>query len=270
MKSSARTFSIRALTAFVILCSLLLGPSPAPDVMGVQEWRAHPPVLEAFHPVETLTYAVSWSKILTAGTAVMQVRAEPLPDGREGMVLLLAGRTTGILDKVYPVRDLVRSVFDPLTLRSHSYSLVESYGRKKRLRTLVFDHGRNTVVFTQDNEPPRTLTVPEGVQDALSALYYLRTRKVFTADKPIVIDVHDSGKNWSIEVHTLGREKVKTPAGEFETIKIKTRPLYEGVFTGKGEAFFWLTDDERKVPVLMKSIIKVGSFVFTLKDVRPR
>ncbi len=51
-----------------------------------------------------------------------------------------------------------------------------------------------------------------------------------------------SGKNWSVEVQTLGREKVTTPAGEFATIKVRTFPKYEGVFMNKGEIFIWLTD----------------------------
>jgi hypothetical protein len=37
----------------------------------------------------------------------------------------------------------------------------------------------------------------------------------------------------------------------------------------KGEIFIWLTDDNRKVPVLMKSTISIGSIVSTLTKIRP-
>ncbi|HWR71635.1 MAG TPA: DUF3108 domain-containing protein [Nitrospirota bacterium] len=271
MSNPVQIPSGRALPALAVSCCLVLGLALVPVVISGQKKTAgpRPTSLEAFQPGETLTYEVSWSRIITAGTAVMQVRAEPLPDGREGIAFLLTGRTTGLLGKVFPVHDLVRSMFDPRTMQSLSYSIAESYGKKRRHRTLVFDHGRNTVVFTQNDEPPRTLAVPTRVQDPLSSLYYLRIQKDFTIGRPIVIEVHDSGKNWSIEVHTLGRETVKTPAGEFAAIKVKTRPTYEGVFLGKGEAFLWLTDDARKVPVLMKSTIRIGSFVFTLTDMKP-
>jgi len=86
--------------------------------------------------------------------------------------------------------------------------------------------------------------------------------------KPITIEVHDSGKNWSVEIQTLGREKMKTPAGEFATIKVRTFPKYEGVFMNKGEIFVWLTDDNRKVPVIMKSTISIGSIVSTLTNMK--
>jgi hypothetical protein len=67
-----------------------------------------------------------------------------------------------------------------------------------------------------------------------------------------------------VEVETLGRETVKTPAGKFSTIKVRTFPKYEGVFMNKGEISIWLTDDSRKIPVLMKSTIAIGSIVSTL------
>ena len=228
-----------------------------------------PPGIAAFKAGETLTYDVSWSKILTAGTAIMQVKEETLPDGRPGFTFLLTGRTTGRLDKIFPVNDTVQSVFDPQIMESLSYSLRQSHGKRTMRRKVVFDHARKKAVSTQNDDAPKTLDIPEQVQDGLSSLYYLRTIEDFTIGKVITVNVFDSNKNWSIEVHTLGRETVKTPAGEYATIKVKTHPLYEGVSLNKGEVTIWLTDDFRKVPVLMKSAITVGSFVFTLTDMKP-
>jgi hypothetical protein len=171
-----------------------------------------------------------------------------------------------VVDKFFPVHDTVESTFDPSMRRSLSYSLKESFGKRKRRRDMVFDHSRNIVVSTLNNDPPETLSVPERVQDGLSSLYYLRTLNDFTIGRIATMEVHDSGKNWSVEIHTLGRETIKTPAGEFAAIKVKTYPKYEGVFMHKGEVFIWLTDDSRKVPLFMKSTLKFGSFVFTLLE----
>ena len=60
-----------------------------------------------------------------------------------------------------------------------------------------------------------------------------------------------------------------TPAGEFATIKFSTFPKYEGAFMNKGEILVWLTDDSRRVPVLMKSTISTGSIVSTLTRREP-
>jgi hypothetical protein len=226
--------------------------------------------IRAFQPGETLTYDISWSKIVTAGTAVMEVKEETLKNGRAALKFTVTGRSAGLVDKVFPVNDTVQSVFDPLIMESLSYSLKQSHGRRKVRRELFFDHARKKVVSTLNDDAPENLDIPDQVQDALSSLYYLRTFEDFTIGKIITVNVFDSGKNWSIEVYTLGREKVKTPAGEFTTIKVKTHPKYEGVFMNKGEVFIWLTDDGRKVPVIMKSTLTVGSFVFTLTELKPR
>ncbi len=252
------------------LCFLTLGLMFVPRVFSadVKTSAAIPPRIQAFQPGETLTYEISWSKIVTAGTAVMEVKAERLPNGRNVFRFIATSRSVGVVDKVYPVNDRVQSLFDPQIMQSLSFDLSESHGKRKRRRTLTFDHAGRTVVSKLNNDPPHSMTIPERVQDALSSLFYLRTMGDFTNGKTHLIDVHDSGKNWSVEVFTLGREKVKTPAGEFNTIKVKTFPRYEGVFMNKGEIFIWLTDDSRKIPVLMKSTISIGSIMTTLTDMR--
>jgi hypothetical protein len=251
------------------LCFLTLGLMLVLRVVSADErTTASPPRIQAFKPGETLTYRISWSDIVTAGTAVMEVKEEKLPNGKKGLRFIATSRSVGVVDKVYPVKDTVQSLFDPQSMQSLSFNLNENHGKRKRTRTLTFDHAARTVVSTLNNDPPQTMAIPDQIQDALSSLFYLRTMDDFIAGKTHVINVYDSGKNWSVDVITLGREKVKTPAGEFATIKVKTFPRYEGVFMNKGEIFIWLTDDSRKIPVLMKSTISIGSIMTTLTDMK--
>ena len=260
----------RAAWSSAVLFLYALGLAVVPAALSAEETipTSDPQHIQAFEPGETLTYHISWSHIITAGIAIMTVNEDTLSDGRKVSVFTVRGHTTGLVDKFYPVNDRVESVFDPLIMQSLSYSLNENYGRKKRRRVLVFDHAKKTAVSTLNNDPPELVAIPDEAQDALSSLYYLRTREDFSIGKPISINVIDGSKKWSVEVYTLGREQVKTGAGEFSTIKIKTYPKYKGVYRNKGEVFIWLTDDSRKVPVLMKSTLTFGSFVFTLTDMK--
>jgi len=271
MKPLSRSASHLALLKSTVLYVLILGMSLVPVVsMAESHLIASPPSnIEAFFPGETLTYDISWSRAISAGTATMEVKAEKLPDGRDGLKFVVTGRSVGLLDKVYPVNDSVESLFDPQTRESLSYRLRESYGGKKRRRDMAFDRTQNVVVSKLNDDAAETFTVPEHVQDGLSMLYYLRTTESFIVGKIFTIDVHDSKKNWSIEIHTLGREKLQTPMGEFSTIKVKTYPKYEGAFINKGEVFIWLTDDNRRIPLLMKSKLSFGSFVFSLTGMTP-
>ncbi len=246
-----------------IILMLPSGTVSAAESLAASPARSHNP----FNPGERLTYSISWSKIISAGTAVMEVKKEKAGGGREVFRFISTARTIGMVDSVYPVRDTVQSLFDPRTMESMSYSLNQSHGKRKKRRELVFDHEAGEVTFTE-NGRKETVAITRQTQDALSSLYYLRTKRDFIVGTPIVFDIHDGGKNWSVEVYVLGREKLKTPLGEFDTIKVKTYPKYEGVFMHKGEIFIWLTDDSRKVPVLMKSTITIGSIVSTLTEMK--
>jgi hypothetical protein len=260
----------RAATA--ILCVLAPGLMVVHLVFSAEpislDDSSPPAPVQAFLPGETLTYKISWSNIITAGTAVMEVKEETLPDGRKALRFIASSRSVGLVEAVYPVRDRVESLFDPQIMQSLSFNLSESHGKKKRRRSLIFNHANRTVVSRLNDDPPKTLPIPDPVQDALSSLFYLRMQDDFTIGKTHVINVHDSGKNWAVDVYTLAREKITTPAGEFDTIKVKTFPKYDGVFMNKGDIFIWLTDDSRKIPVLMKSTIAIGSIMSTLTDMK--
>ena len=271
MEIFLRGESRHTLLKTVVLYFLILGRLFVPGVVNAEEQQivSAQPGIRALQPGETLTYDISWSRLLSAGTAVMEIKRETLPGGRPVLLFVITGRSRGAVDRIFPVNDAVQSTFDPQIMESLSYSLRQSHGKKKMRRDVVFDHPRKKVISTQNEEVPKTLDIPEQVQDALSSLYFLRTIDEFTIGRVITVNVFDSNKNWTIEVLTLGRETVKTPAGEFAAIKVKTHPLYEGVFLNKGEVFIWLTDDSRKVPVLMKSTITIGSFVFSLTDMKP-
>jgi len=264
----ARYFSGTTVVLFFFSIGLLC----ASEATGVDEHVlvSAQPGIRALQPGETLTYDVSWSKMLLAGTVVMEIRDETLPDGRPGLKFLVTGRSAGLVEKLYPVHDTAWSIFDPQIMESLSYDLNQNYGNKKKRLDVVFDHSRKKATYTLNDDAPMKLDLPEQVQDGLSFLYYLRTLDEFTIGKVIAINVLGSDKIWAVEVHTLGRETVRTPAGEFSTIKVMTHPLYKGVFMNRGEVFIWLTDDSRRVPVLMKSTITVGSFVFNLTGIQLR
>jgi len=255
----------------VALCSIALGLLFLPGVIRAEERAAVPikPRIEALRAGEILTYDVSWSEIVTAGIAVMEIKEGTLPDGKQVLRFIVTTHSKGLVDKFYRVNDRLESVFDPKIMQSLKLSLNASHGKKKRRRELVFDHENKTVISRLNDDPPETIIIPDQVQDALSSLYYLRTRDDLIVGKTIVIPVHDSGKNWSVEVQILGRDKVTTSAGKFTTIKVRTFPKYEGVFMSKGEIFVWFTDDSRKIPVLMKSTISIGSIVSTLAKIEP-
>ena len=220
-------------------------------------------VNQAFSVGERLTYLISWSNILDAGTAVLEVREEKRVDGEQAYLLVSTARSSGLISKFYKVNDIVESTVDAATMSSLSYKSDQSHGKRKKNRVMTFDRAEDTVTVFEEGKQ-RIYSTPPGILDPLSSLYYVRTRQDFIVGKPMKIDVNDDGKNYTVEVHTIGRETIKTSLGKFDTIKVKSFPKYEGVFQHTGEIFIWFTDDKRKIPVLMKSEVSIGSIVATL------
>lgn len=249
-----------------LLCLIIggkaYGDAPAAESVPPTEPVAKRPALP-FAPGEQLTYNLSWSKVFTAGTATMTVTKETDDQGNKLLRFISVVRSVGLVDAFYRVDDNVQSLFDPRMLAPISYTMRQRHGKRKKERDLMFNRDQGKVVYHR-NGSEEVADIPADAQDALSSLYYLRTQPAFTSGTPVVINVHDSGKNWAVEIHVLGKERISVPAGTFDTIKLKTYPKYDGVFMNKGEIFIWLTDDARRIPVLMKSTITIGSIVASL------
>ena len=106
------------------------------------------------------------------------------------------------------------------------------------------------------------------MQDALSSFYYTRTQALPIGGS-VIFDYHASRKSQPLEVRVLGRERVKTPAGTFDCVVIEPMLKAGGIFKNKGRLVIWLTDDERRMPVLMKSKVAIGSISVVLQEVKP-
>jgi hypothetical protein len=227
----------------------------------------------AFSPGEKLTYSLSWLTLVDAGVATMEVKDSAGLDLKKQYRINCSVHSVGMLESLFPIRLSTESLVSAPDMNGISFQLQEQYGSKKRSRKFAFDHEKHTVLYRANEDPEETNSVPSFIQDALSPIYYLRIRDDFIVDKPIRLTVFEKGKIWSVDVHMLGKEKIKTPLGEFDTIKIKTY-LAEGIFPNVGDIFIWLTDDERKIPLLVKCKLKVagvgmGSLVATLTKIEP-
>jgi hypothetical protein len=257
---------LNALSAVWIVLGLLFA-SPAAGDAGQKQIDSVPAANLPFKPGEKLTYDISWSNLIHAGTAVLEVRGKKEADGEIVYHLISTAHSGRFLSKFYAVSDRIESVFDPENLRPVSFSLDQSHGKRKKKRDMKFNYNED-IVTVLANGQRSTYPIPADIQDPLSSLYYVRTKQAFIVGKPIVVPVHEDDKNWLVEVQVLGREKLKTSIGELNTIKLKTYPKYEGVFQNTGEIYIWLTDDARKIPVLMKSTISIGSIVSTLVNLQ--
>ena len=239
----------------VCFCALLISGAGAGYAQG--------PADVPFAGGERLVYDISWYGV-SGGSAVMELKPGTYRD-RPVFQLTSTAKSNSVISLLYPVSDQVESLMDaenltPLRMRSRLQE-----GGYRADREIFFDRERNVATFVnhRENGDPKANDVPPMAQDPLSVLYYFRTLPAVVG-KTVEIDVHDGHKNWKLLIHVLGKERIWTPAGAFETLKTRASIKYQGLFVNKGDVTIWFTDDGRRIPVLMESKIKIGHITATL------
>ena len=104
---------------------------------------------------------------------------------------------------------------DAIGLFSWRFEKILREGKYRAERKYTIDQINHTVVDKND-----TITVQPYVQDALSALYFIRTQPL-TVGKALFIDNFTDGKNYPLEVKVHRKEKIKTKAGEFDCLVVE-------------------------------------------------
>ncbi|HEY5648481.1 MAG TPA: DUF3108 domain-containing protein, partial [Nitrospiria bacterium] len=208
-----------------------------------------------------------WSGI-NVGEGVLEiVPGEPVGD-RPVFRAISTARSNKFFSVFYKVRDRVESVIDAEGFFPHRIVIDQSHGPRKRYKEIHFDQDdhRATLLY-KDRETK--YDVPPRVQDSLSSFYFFRNLPELEVGKSYFIDVHASKKNFKMEVMVLKSETIETVLGKIPTIKVKAEVRYEGLLYNKGDLFIWVTDDKRRIPVMMKGKAKIGSITATLIEAEP-
>lgn len=201
------------------------------------------------------------------GTATMRVEPVPNRATSEALRLISTARTNRFLDAFHKVDDHAESIFNPLTRLSTSFRIRQHEGRYRSHHNMIFDQSNRRVTFQKRNQPPEELSIPTAVQDPLSVLYWVRTLPL-SVGVPVVVPICNRGKTWFTKIHVLKRERLNLPIGEVNTIKIQPLLQAAGIFRHKGDMFIWLTDDAYRVPVQLRSHIKIGTVRARLVNVQ--
>jgi len=204
---------------------------------------------------EKLVYAMTILGIaggeltLSAGTAELA--------GKPVYKFELSALSNDFLSKFFLVREYLVSWVDPATFRSLRFEKHAVEGRKVRDELTEFDYERG--IARQDGKSRPLL---DATLDTLSSVYFVRTVDL-SGTKPIELRVMSREVD-TLHVDVQAKEEIRTPAGVFQTIRVE--PKSEATHLLGKNLVLWLTDDERRVPVQLKSKLKVGTLVGKLKS----
>jgi hypothetical protein len=259
------------------VATVLLSASPPPEggeadtsdisatVTPPQPGRGEvlPAVAEPFRPGEYLKFSVQYG-FIHAGSAYLEVPGVEQVAGHPVLLLQARAESNKFFSAFYKVRNRIQSYWDAEGRFSRRYAENRREGGYRTQSEIIFDYDRLEARYNDG----RTFPVTPNVQDALSSFYYTRTQALPIGGS-ILFDYHASRRNVPLEVKILGRETVQTPAGKFDCVAVEPILKAGGIFKNKGRLVIWLTDDERRMPVLMKSKVTIGSISVVLQEYRP-
>jgi len=215
----------------------------------------------AFGPGEKFIYEVTYG-FFNGGFA----RIEVLDTTRISNVLChtirAVAQSNRALSIVFPVRDTNTSYMAVDGL--YSMKIVKNIheGSYKRFRQTLFDHEKG-LANTNDSLIP----IRPFVQDVVSALYFYRLLP--TVDLAS-IDCFDDYKYYPLQILVSDREEIETPVGTFKCIRVEPQLATSGIFLKSGKMSIWMTDDERKVPVMVQfKLPYLGNIKCTLVEYEP-
>ncbi len=207
----------------------------------------------AFDVGEHLLFSIRYGPIV-AGKSSMSIPKLINLDGHPTFHIQTKAWSNRFFSKFFKVEDQADSYIDQRGIFSWKFEKKIREGRYKKNKKYIYDQ-YNHLAYT----PKDTLEIQPFVQDVLSALYFIRTQQFEPGDTLQVENQSDS-KVYPLNVIIHKRETVKVKAGKFKCIVVEPVLRGEGIFKAKGRIIVHMTDDEKKIPVLMTTKIYIKGF----------
>ena len=209
---------------------------------------------KAFKEGEKLTFDLNYG-FVTAGIAVMYIPKIKKISGREAYHVTFEVNSVPSFDMFYKVRDRYETYIDVEGLFPWRFEQHIREGGYTRDFSAFFDQ-RKGIAKTSEGE----YKIPLYVNDIMSAFYYARTIDYsgMKVEDRIHLQNFYKDKVYDLDVRYLGKETIEVPAGKFDCIIVEPLVREGGLFKHEGNIIVWLTDDELKMPVKVRTKIIVG------------
>ncbi len=212
---------------------------------------------------EKLIYSVRFGPIV-GGTASMVIK-ESTYANRIVYHSVAQGKTVGIAEKLYSVKDVFESYFDIQT--GLPYKLIRDVkeGNYKKREEATFDRKSNTAYSKRKDT---TIIVPPDIMDMVSLLYYIRSlnyQVIKEGDVIKTITFFDD-EIFPFDIRYKGKEKVKTKFGSIMCHRFD--PVVEPgrMFKSEDDMQIWMSDDKNVIPIKVRFDLLVGSLRMDIDD----
>ena len=216
-----------------------------------------------FHPGEKLTYTVKFGPII-GGTATLSLRQVNY-NNRMVYHARGEGKTVGVAEKLYSVKDIFESYFDMQSLLPYRLIRDVKEGSYKKHEEAIIDRSKGTAYSLRLDT---TILVPPDIMDMISLLYYVRTLDMGHAKPGDVLKIitYFDDELFPFEIRYKGKEEVKTKFGRILCYRFD--PVVEPgrMFDSEDDMTIWLSADKNIIPVKVRFDLLVGSLRMDLEE----
>ena len=216
-----------------------------------------------FGPGERMEYDVKFGAI-RVGNAHMEVVGLDNLRGRAAWHTAFWVQGGNFL---YRVNDVYESWMDAETLSSLRFVQELEEGGKEVERRYEIYPERAAFVQTSKKPPKEEKSVSQPLDDG-SFLYFLRTIPL-EVGQTYDFDRYFRPDRNPVRIRVLRKERIKVPAGTFNAIVVQPVIKTKGIFSENGHAEIWLSDDDRRIMLQLKSKLSFGSLNLYLKSYFP-
>jgi hypothetical protein len=209
----------------------------------------------AFKVGEKLSFDVKYG-FVTAGVATFQIPKIRKISGRDAFHVTFEVNTVSSFDWIYKVRDRYETFIDVQGLFPWRFEQHIREGGYSRDFAAFFDQ-RKGKAKTSEGE----YDIPLYVNDIVSAFYLARTFDYanLKVNDRIHLKNFYKDKVYDLDVRYLGKETIEVPAGKFRCIVVEPLVQEGGLFKSEGNILIWLSDDQLRIPVRVKTKVVIGS-----------
>ena len=219
------------------------------------------PIPVPFGVGERLEYDVKFGK-LRVGSGSMEVADVQDVRGRSTWHTIFQVRGGTFF---YRVNDQYESWIDRHTGNSLRFKQDLNEGRRDVER--AFEIFPERAAFQENGQDTLQVSVKNPLDDG-SFLYFLRTIPLAVGETYVFERYFRPDRN-PVTIKVLRKERIGVPAGEFDAIVVQPVIKTTGIFSENGHAEIWLSDDENRIMLQMKSGLSFGSLNLYLKSYRP-
>jgi hypothetical protein len=216
-----------------------------------------------FGPGEKSTFEVRFGGVKVGGGSLEILGVESVR-GRDSYHTLFSVQGGTFF---YRVNDSYESWIDTRTLNSLLFIRQIEEGTRERAQQFEIMPEKGTYIERTRQKTTTKPSVPDPLDEG-AFLYFVRTVPLVvgqTYDFPRYF-IRDRNP---VRVRVLRKEKVTVPAGTFNAIVVQPIIKTRGIFSEKGQAEVWLSDDSTRKLLQVKSKLSFGSLNLYLKSYTP-